>query len=147
MVTAGILFLEKESGGQFHLGLRQHLDGKDRVIRANGLAEMAVDTSILSFRLGVIIPFEIESLRHPEDIARAVIDAEFAAFASLFNDSYPTLCDLNGLKIKRNTPIFHLNSFGYHLNNHPGVPFAKEKIYTRPVLKLGTNCKKFNRKF
>jgi hypothetical protein len=58
---------------------------------------MAVYTPILSFSLRVIITFEIEGLGHPEDIARAVIGTEFAALASLFNDSYPTLCDLNGL--------------------------------------------------
>jgi len=58
---------------------------------------MAVYTPILSFSLRVIITFEIEGLGHPEDIARAVIDTEFAALASLFNYSYPTLCNLNGL--------------------------------------------------
>ena len=58
---------------------------------------MAVHTLILSVRLGVIITFEIEGLGHPEDIARAVIDTEFAALTSLFNYSYPTPCDLNGL--------------------------------------------------
>ena len=105
--------LEKESGGQPRLGLRRHLDGKDRKIRANGLTEMAVHTLILSIRLGVIITFEIEGLGHPEDIARAVADAELTALASLFDYSDATLCDLNRLKIKRNTPIFHLNSFAH----------------------------------
>jgi hypothetical protein len=71
---------------------------------------MAVYTFILTFSLGVIITFEIEGLRHPEDIARAVIDTELTALASLFNYSDPTLCDLNGLDIKWNTPIFHLNA-------------------------------------
>jgi hypothetical protein len=113
MVTAGILFREKESGGQSQLGLRRHLDGKNRKIRANSLTEMAVHTLILSFRLWVIITFEIEGLGHPEDIARAVTDTELAALASLFNYSYLTPCDLNGLKIKWNTPIFHSNSFTY----------------------------------
>jgi hypothetical protein len=103
------LFLEKESGGQSHLGLRQHLEGKDREIRANGLTEMAVYTPVLSFSLRVIITFDIESLGHPEDIARAVIDTELAALASLFNYSYPAFCDLNGLQVKWDTPIFHLN--------------------------------------
>jgi hypothetical protein len=69
---------------------------------------MAVYTPILYFSLRVIIPFEIEGLGHPEDIARAVIDTEFAALASLFNNSYPTLRDPNGLQIKRNAPILHL---------------------------------------
>ena len=105
--------LEKESGGKSRLGLRRHLDGKDRKIRANGLTEMAVHTLILSIRLGVIITFEVEGLRHPEDIARTITDAELAALASLFDDRDLTPCDLNRLKIKRNTPIFHLNSFAY----------------------------------
>jgi hypothetical protein len=71
---------------------------------------MAVHTLILSIRFGIIITFEVEGLRHPEDIARAVTDTELAALASLFDDRDPTPCDLNRLKIKRNTPIFHLNS-------------------------------------
>jgi hypothetical protein len=71
---------------------------------------MAVDTLILSFSLRVIIPFEIEGLGHPEDISRAVIDTELTTLAPIFNDSDPTLCNLNGLQIKWNTPIFHLSS-------------------------------------
>jgi hypothetical protein len=74
---------------------------------------MAVDTLILSLSLRVIITFKIESLGHPEDITRAVIDTELAALASLFNDSDPTLCDLYGLHIKWNTPIFHLSSLPF----------------------------------
>jgi hypothetical protein len=97
-----------------HLGIGQHLEGKDREIRANGLTEMAVDTLVLSFSLRVIITFEIEGLGHPEDITRAVIDTELAAFASIFYYNYPTFCDLNGLQIKWNTPIFHINSFACH---------------------------------
>ncbi len=81
---------------RWHLGLGQHLDGKDREIRANGLTEMAVYAPILSFGLGVIIAFEIEGVGHPEDIAGAIIDAEFAALASFLNHSYPTPGDLNG---------------------------------------------------
>jgi hypothetical protein len=149
MVTAGILFREKESGGKSHLGLRGHLDGKDREIRANDLTEMAVHTLILSFRLGVIITFEIEGLRHPEDIARAVIDTEFAALASLFNYSHLPPCDLNGLKIKWNTPVFHLNSIACHSNNHPGIRLQKNIIAVCPtgiVSKISTKCKQFNRK-
>ena len=69
---------------------------------------MAVYTIIFSFSLWVIIAFEIEGLGHPEDIARAVCDTELAALAPLFDYSYPTLRDLNGLQIKWNTPIFHL---------------------------------------
>lgn len=69
---------------------------------------MAVDTIIFSFSLRVIITFEIEGLGHPEDIARAVGDAELAAFAPFFDDSDPTLRDLNGLQVKWNSPIFHL---------------------------------------
>jgi hypothetical protein len=91
-----------------HLGLRQRLEGKDREIRAKNFAEMAVDTIIFSFSLRVIIAFEIEGLGHLEDIARAVGDTELAALAPLFDDSDPTLRDLNGLQIKWNTPIFHL---------------------------------------
>ena len=87
---------------------------------------MAVHTLILSIRLGVIVTFEVKDLRHPEDIARAVIDTELAALASLFNYSDLTPCDLNGLKIERNTPIFHLNSIGCYLNNHPGTRLRKE---------------------
>jgi hypothetical protein len=69
---------------------------------------MAVYTIIFSFSLWIIIAFEIEGLGHPEDIARAVCDTELAALAPLFDYSYPTLRDLNGLQIKWNTPIFHL---------------------------------------
>jgi len=69
---------------------------------------MAVYTIIFSFSLWVIIAFEIEGLGHPEDIARAVCDTELAALAPLFDYSDPTLRDLNGLQIKWNTPIFHL---------------------------------------
>jgi hypothetical protein len=68
---------------------------------------MAVDTVIFSFSLRVIIAFEIEGLRHPEDMARAVRDTELAALAPLFDDRDPTLRDLNGLQIKWNTPILH----------------------------------------
>jgi len=80
---------------------------------------VAVDTLILSLRLRVIITFEIEGLGHPEDLARAVIDAELAALASIFNDSDPTLCDLNGLQIKWNTPIFHLDSMPFESLSRP----------------------------
>jgi hypothetical protein len=69
---------------------------------------MAVDTIIFSFSLRVIITFEIEGLGHPEDIARAVGDTELAALAPVFDDSDPTLRDLNRLQIKWNPPIFHL---------------------------------------
>ena len=69
---------------------------------------MAVYTIIFSFSLWVIIAFEIEGLGHPEDIARAVCDTELAALAPLFDYSDPTLRDLNGLQIKWNAPIFHL---------------------------------------
>jgi hypothetical protein len=85
---------------------------------------MAVDTLILSFRLRVIITFKVEGLGHPEDITRAVIDTELTALASIFNDSDPTLCDLNGLQIKWNTPIFHLNSLPFESlsKDHPSPP-------------------------
>ncbi len=79
------------------MGLRRHFEGKNRKIGTNGLAEVAVYTAILPFSLRIIISSEIESLGHPEDIAGAVIDAEFAALASLLNYGYPTPCDLNGL--------------------------------------------------
>jgi len=69
---------------------------------------MAVYTIIFSFSLRVIIAFEIEGLGHPEDIARAVGNTELAALAPFFDYSDPTLRDLNGLQIKWNTPIFHL---------------------------------------
>jgi len=69
---------------------------------------MAVYTIIFSFSLRVIIAFEIEGLGHLEDIPRAVGDTELAALAPLFDDSDPTLRDLNGLQIKWNPPIFHL---------------------------------------
>jgi hypothetical protein len=69
---------------------------------------VAVYTVVLSFSLRVIIAFEIECLGHPEHIARAVLNTEFAALAPLSDHSYPTLCDLNGLQVKWNTPIFHL---------------------------------------
>jgi hypothetical protein len=82
---------------------------------------MAVYTPILYFSLRVIITFEIEGLGHPEDIARAIIDTEFAALASLFNNGYPTLCDLNSLEIKWNTPIFHLNSSARSLIKRPAT--------------------------
>jgi hypothetical protein len=68
---------------------------------------MAVDAIIFPFSLRVIIAFEIEGLGHPEDIAGAVGDTELATLAPLFDDSDPTLRDLNGLQIKWNTPIFH----------------------------------------
>ena len=90
------------------MGLRQCLEGKDREIRAKNFAEMAVYTVVLSFSLRVIIAFEIEGLGHPEHIARAVVNTEFAALAPLSDHSDPTPCDLNGLQVKRNTPIFHL---------------------------------------
>jgi hypothetical protein len=93
---------------------------------------MAVYTPILSFSLRVIIAFEIEGLGHPEDIARAVIDTEFAALTSLFNYSYLTPRDLNGLQVKWNTPILHLNSFACHLNNHPGTRLRKKKSIDVP---------------
>jgi hypothetical protein len=89
-------------------GLRWRLEGKDREIRAKDLAKMAVDTVILSFSLRVIITFDIEGLGHPEDMARAVCDTELAALAPLFDHDDPTLRDLNGLQIKWNTPVFHL---------------------------------------
>jgi hypothetical protein len=88
-------------------GLRQRLEGKDREIRAKDFAEMAVYTVIFSFSLRVIITLEIEGLGHLEDIARAVCNTELAALAPLFDDSDPTLRDLNGPQIKWNTPIFH----------------------------------------
>jgi hypothetical protein len=91
-------------------GFRQRLEGKDREIRAEDFAEMAVDTVIFSFSLRVIIAFEIEGLRHAEDMARAVRDTELAALAPLFDDRDPTLRDLNGLQIKWNTPILHFQS-------------------------------------
>ena len=69
---------------------------------------MAVYTIIFSFSLRVIIAFEIEGLGHTEDIAGAVCDAELAALAPLFDDSDPALCDLNGLRIEWDAPIFHL---------------------------------------
>jgi hypothetical protein len=68
---------------------------------------MAVYTIIFSFSLRVIIAFEIEGLGHLEDIAGAVCDTELAPFAPLFDDSDPTLRNLNGVQIKWNTPIFH----------------------------------------
>jgi len=128
------------------LGLRQHLKGKDREIRANGLTEVTVYTPILSFSLRVIIAFEIEGLGHPEDIARTVIDTELAALASLFDYGYPTLCDLNGLQIKWNTPIFHLNPFVRHSNYHSGS-LCEKKSQTSTVWRLATNFTLFNRKF
>jgi hypothetical protein len=100
-------------------GLGQRLEGKDREIRAKDFAEMAVYTVIFSFSLGVVVAFEIEGLGHSEDVARAVGDTELTPLAPLLDDSDPTLRDLNGLQIKWNTPIFHLNSFACHLNNHP----------------------------
>jgi hypothetical protein len=106
-------------------GLRQCLEGKDREIRAEDFAEMAVYTFIFSFSLRIIVAFEIEGLGHPEDIARAVGDTELAAFAPLFDYNDPPLRDLNGLQIKWNTPIFHLNSFARHLNNHSGTCLQK----------------------
>jgi len=109
------------------LGLRQHLEGKDREVRANGFAEMAVYTIILSFDFRVIIAFDIEGLGHPEHIAGTVVDTEFAALTPFFDYRNPTLCDLDGLQIKWNTPIFHLNSFVCQLNNHPGAHLQKKK--------------------
>jgi hypothetical protein len=68
---------------------------------------MTVYTVIFSFSLRVIIAFKIEGLGHPEDMARTVCDTELAPFAPLFDDSDPTLRDLNGPQIKWSTPIFH----------------------------------------
>jgi hypothetical protein len=69
---------------------------------------MAVYTVFLFLGFRVIIAFLIEGLGHPEHIARTVFDTEFAALAPLFDYSDPTPCDLNGLQVKWNTPIFHL---------------------------------------
>jgi hypothetical protein len=90
-------------------GLRQHLEGEDRKIRAKGFAEVAVYAIILSFDFRIIIASDIEGLGHPEHISRAVFDTELAALAPLFDDRYPTSRNLDGLQVKRNTPIFHLN--------------------------------------
>ena len=112
---------------------------------------MAVNTIIFAFSLRVIIAFEIEGLRHPEDMTRAVCDTELAALASLFDDSDPTLRDLNGFQIKWNTPIFHLEippalpAWIIILGPHPG-----EKIFLPSA--IGMVCEflqiscKFNRK-
>jgi hypothetical protein len=97
---------------------------------------MAVYAVVLSFSLRVIITFEIEGLGHPEHITRAVFDTEFAALATLFDYSYPTPRDLNGLQVKWNTPILHLR-----------IPLACriwERKYLQPsrtgmVRKLPTN--------
>jgi hypothetical protein len=69
---------------------------------------MAVDTVIFPFNLRVIIALDIEGPGHPEDLTRAVGNAELAPFAPLFDDRDPTLRDLNGPQIKWNTPVFHL---------------------------------------
>jgi hypothetical protein len=134
MATVRILSIEKESSFQSHSGLGHHLEGKDREIRTNGLTEMAVDASILSFRLRVIITFEIEGLGHPENIAGAVIDTELTALASIFNDGDPTLCDLNGLQIKWNSPIFHLNSLSFEsLSKDPPPSLQGGRVRERVI--------------
>ena len=86
---------------------------------------MAVYTVIFSFSLRVIIAFEIEGLGHTEDIAGAVCDAELAALAPLFDDSDPTLCNLNSSQIKWNTPIFHLKI-------PPALPVSINDFGSRP---------------
>jgi len=83
---------------------------------------MAVYTIIFSFSLRVIIAFEIEGLGHPEDMARAVRDTELAPFTPLFDDSDPTLRDLNGPQIKWSTPIFH-----------PKIPPVCQPVYSENI--------------
>jgi hypothetical protein len=101
---------------------------------------MAVYTVGLSFSLWVIIAFEIEGLGHPEHITRTVFDTEFAAFTSLFNYSYLTPRDLNGLQVKWNTPIFHLRiPFNLpNLGDKPSVTIP-DRDCIEPHYKLGIN--------
>jgi hypothetical protein len=94
-------------------GLRRHLERKNSEIRTKDFAEVAVYAVVFSFSLRVIIAFGIEGLGHPKDIARAVCDTELATLAPLFDYSDSTLRDLNGIQIKRNTPVFHPNPFAY----------------------------------
>ena len=93
---------------------------------------MAIYAIIFSFSLRVIIAFEIEGLGHPEDMAGAVCDTELAPFAPLFDYNDPPLRDLNGLQIKWNTPIFHLNSFACHSKIHAGIDLQKKKSVANP---------------
>ena len=68
---------------------------------------MTVHTVVLFCDFREIITLEIEGLGHPEHIARAIFDAEFAALAPFFDHRYPTPGDLDGLQIKWKSPIFH----------------------------------------
>jgi hypothetical protein len=68
---------------------------------------MAVHAIILIRDFREMIALEIEGLGHPEHIARTIFDAELTALTPVFDQSYPSLSDLDVLQVKGNTPIFH----------------------------------------
>jgi hypothetical protein len=92
------------------LNLRQHIEGKNCEIRANGFTEMAIDAFIPVCNFRIIIAFKIERLRHPEHIAGAEFYTEFATLAPFLENGDLAFGDLDGFQIKRNAPIFHFKN-------------------------------------
>jgi hypothetical protein len=82
--------------------------GKDCEIRAKNFAEMAIYTIFHFPDFREIITLEIEVLGHSKHIAGAILNTKLTALAPFFDHGYLSLDNLNGLQIKGNAPIFHM---------------------------------------
>ena len=83
--------------------------GIDGEFRADYFAVVAVDAIIRFEGFRGMIAFCVETAGKRQDIPGAEFDAITASFAPVINDVDCPLCYFNYVRIKWNTPKFHLN--------------------------------------
>ena len=85
------------------------LDRVDRELRTDGFAKVAVYAPLLVYHLGIMIALDVEVRAEVQDPAGAVLDAELAALAPVFDYYYFSTCDPDRLQVQRCPPKVHGN--------------------------------------
>jgi hypothetical protein len=98
-----------------------YVDRKNGELRAEHLAETAVEAHGFIDDFRKMVAFFIERTGHAEHFGRTVFYAKTASLAAFFNDGYLTFCFPNGIQIKRFSPKFHKRSLSQSplMNSNP----------------------------
>lgn len=87
--------------------LLRRLTDKDGEFRTERLAEMTAYAAINLLYDREMVALDVESTRHFQYAARAVLNTELTALAAFFNDNYIAPANVDFFSIKGRAPEFH----------------------------------------